>query len=256
MPDRVLLVTGSSGIAAATVRLAVSAGARVVVVGMVQEELDRLSTELSSVVTVPGDLLQAAVADGAVARCVELYGRVDAVFNVAGLSGRRFGDGPLHECTDEGWSATLDGNLLPTFHVCRAAIRQMLAQPLAANGLRGSILNMASVLAFAPRAPEFATHAYAAAKGAIISLSRSLAAYYAPHGIRVNAIAPGLVRTPMSARAQQDPAILDLMRTKQPLTGTLLEAEDIARAALFLLGDDAAAIVGQTLAVDAGWTVS
>ena len=72
------------------------------------------------------------------------------------------------------------------------------------NGRPGTILNMASVLAFSPEAQHFATHAYAASKGAIISMSRAMAAYYAPHKIRVNVIAPGLVRTPMSARAQSD----------------------------------------------------
>jgi NAD(P)-dependent dehydrogenase (short-subunit alcohol dehydrogenase family) len=182
--------------------------------------------------------------------------RLDAVFNVAGISGRLYGDGPLHECTEEGWDTTLGTNVRSMFLVCRAALRQMLRQEVAVNGLRGTILNMSSVLAFAPEAPHFATHAYAASKGAILALSRALAAYYAPHRIRVNAIAPGLVRTPMSARAQGDPEVVELMKTKQPLLGDLLEAEDVARAALFLLGDDARVVTGDTLVVDGGWTVS
>ena len=103
---------------------------------------------------------------------------------------------------------------------------------------------------------HFAAHAYAASKGAIIALTQSMAAYYAPHGIRVNAIAPGLVRTPMSARAQMSPEIQEFIRGKQPLKGAMLEAEEVARVAVFLLGAEAAQITGQVVTVDGGWTVS
>jgi NAD(P)-dependent dehydrogenase (short-subunit alcohol dehydrogenase family) len=103
---------------------------------------------------------------------------------------------------------------------------------------------------------HFTTHAYAASKGALLALTKSMAAYYAPHGIRVNAIAPGLVRTPMSARAQQDDTILSFIEQKQPLSEGMLDAADIAAAALFLLGQDSRHITGQVIAVDGGWEVS
>jgi NAD(P)-dependent dehydrogenase (short-subunit alcohol dehydrogenase family) len=109
------------------------------------------------------------------------------------------------------------------------------------------------VLAFSPEPKFFATHAYAASKSAIIGLTGAMAAYYAPSKIRVNAIAPGLTRTPMSARAQQDRALLEFIKTKQPLIEDLVEADDVARAAVFLLSDDAGAITGEVLSVDAGW---
>ena len=115
---------------------------------------------------------------------------------------------------------------------------------------------MASVLGYAPQAQHFATHAYATSKGAILGMSRSMAAYYAPHKIRVNVIAPALIRTPMSARAQGDAAILKLMKTKQPLVEDLIDAKDVARTAIFLLSDDARCVTGDTLSVDAGWCVS
>jgi NAD(P)-dependent dehydrogenase (short-subunit alcohol dehydrogenase family) len=142
------------------------------------------------------------------------------------------------------------------FLVCREVINQMLRQPVGDLGLRGSILNMASVLAYSPNSQFFATHAYAASKGAIISLSRAMASYYAHHKIKVNVIAPALVRTPMSERAQSDPGILQLMKTKQPLIEDLIEAEDVARASLFLLGPDSRVITGDVLGVDAGWCLS
>jgi len=127
---------------------------------------------------------------------------------------------------------------------------------VAVNGLRGTILNMASVLGFAPQAGYFATHAYAAAKGGIAAMSRSLAACYAPHKIRVNVVAPGLVRTPASERAQATPELREFIGRKQPLSGGMIDAEDVARAALFLLSEEARCITGEVLTVDAGWRVT
>ena len=255
MKDKVLLITGSTGIAEATALLAAREGARVFVVSRTPENARALAEKVGGDFHA-GDLVDPAVARDAVARCLAKHGRLDAVFNVAGISGRSFGDGPLHECTDEGWSTVLDANLRSLFHVCREALKAMMGQAPGPDGLRGNILNMASVLGLAPQAQHFATHAYAASKGAILSLSRAMAAYYAPHKIRVNAIAPALVRTPMSRRAQTDPAVLEKMKSKQPLADGLIEPDDVARAALFLLGDGARMITGDVLAVDAGWSVS
>jgi NAD(P)-dependent dehydrogenase (short-subunit alcohol dehydrogenase family) len=253
--DKVVLITGSTGIAAATAERAAAAGARVFITSRTADHARELAERIGGT-SHSGDLVDPATANGAVFACVKLHGRLDAVFNVAGISGRKFGDGPLHECTEEGWDATLDANVKSMFFVCRAALNQMATQPVAPNGLRGTILNMASVLGFSPQAQYFATHAYAASKGAILAMSKSMAAYYAPQKIRVNVIAPALVRTPMSARAQNDPKILELMKTKQPLAEDLIDADDVARAALFLLGDDSRMITADTLTVDAGWSVS
>jgi NAD(P)-dependent dehydrogenase (short-subunit alcohol dehydrogenase family) len=255
LDGKVLLITGSTGIAEAAALLAAEAGAKVFVVSRTEANAKSLAERCGGG-WLAGDLVDPAVSRDAVALAVERHGRLDAVFNVAGISGRKFGDGPAHECTDGGWDVTMDANAKSMFFSCRAALARMLTQEPAPNGLRGAILNMASVLGFSPQAQHFASHAYAASKGAILSMSKAMAAYYAPQRIRVNVIAPALVRTPMSARAQSDPAILALMKTKQPLAGDLLEAADVARAALFLLGDDARAITGDALVVDGGWSVS
>ncbi len=255
LADKVLFITGSTGIAAATAELAVKAGARVFVTSRTPGHGEELARRTGCRFHA-ADLLDPAAAETALAACHRTFGRLDAVFNVAGISGRKFGDGPLHECSDAGWQITLDANVKTMFHVCRAALRLMLAQAPAPNGQRGTILNMASVLGLSPQGRHFATHAYAASKGAIVAMSRAMAATYAPEKIRVNVIAPSLVRTPMSARAQNDPAILELMKTKQPLTEDLIEAQDVARAALFLLGDESRVITADVLTVDAGWSVS
>lgn len=257
LSGKVVLITGSTGIAAATAELAARQGARVFVTSRTPQHGESLLARLGPEADfAAADLIRADAAPRVVERCIARFGRIDALFNVAGISGRKFGDGPLHECTEEGWDMTLDTNVKSMFLVCKSVLLRMLAQPPAANGLRGTILNMASVLGLSPQARHFASHAYAASKGAILAMSRAMAATYAPHKIRVNVIAPALVRTPMSLRAQSDPAVLELMKTKQPLCGDLIEAEDVACAAVFLLSDDARMITGETLAVDAGWCVS
>jgi NAD(P)-dependent dehydrogenase (short-subunit alcohol dehydrogenase family) len=96
----------------------------------------------------------------------------------------------------------------------------------------------------------------AASKGATEAMSVAAAAYYAPCGIRINVIAPGLVLTPMSVRAQANPPIADYMSHKQPLTKGMLSAQDIAKTACFLLRRDSSPITGQIITVDGGWTVS
>ena len=142
------------------------------------------------------------------------------------------------------------------FLVCRAAVIHMLAQEPDADGLRGAIVTMSSVLARHPSVPHFETHGYAASKGAIEALTRSMAASYAERGIRVNAIAPAVVATPMSGRAQDDPEILDYLRRKQPLADGPMDADAVTPTALHLLSRDARMITGQVVDVDGGWGVS
>jgi NAD(P)-dependent dehydrogenase (short-subunit alcohol dehydrogenase family) len=251
---KILIVTGSTGIAAATVRLAASAGAQVVVA--TSDEVTGWGlAEQTGVEPWIGDLTRPSAADSALGHCLSKFGRVDALFNAYGQSGRRFGDGPVHETSDHGWEVTLSHNLNVMFQMCRAVTGRMLQQTIGPSGSRGAILNVGSVLADAPEPRHFATHAYAAAKGAVVAMSRSMAAYYAPHRIRVNVLAPGLVRTPASERAG-DPELLAFIEKKQPLTGGMVDADDVARAALFLLSEDARSITGEAIAVDGGWTVS
>ena len=252
--DKVCVITGSTGIAAATTRLSTDEGASVFLVGNDETSCRSLNQEVGCGYFI-ADLTRSDQVAAAVKACVASFGRIDALFNVVGVSGRRFGDGPVHECSDEGWDVTITTNLKTAFLMCREVINVMLNQEAGLTGARGAILNMSSALAFSPEPKLFATHAYAASKSAIIGLTKSMASYYAQHKIRVNAIAPALTRTPMSSRAQQSPEILEFIRTKQPLSEDFLEAEDVARAAVFLLSEDAQYITGQVLTVDAGWSI-
>ena len=133
----------------------------------------------------------------------------------------------------------------------RAAVRHFLTAGT------GSILNMGSVLAQAPSPEHFSTHAYAAAKAAIVGMTKSCAAYYANKNIRFNVIAPGLVETPMAQRAVNDATIREFVSRKQQLDGGRVgRAEDLDAAAVFFLSDGAKFVTGQVLCVDGGWSVS
>jgi meso-butanediol dehydrogenase/(S,S)-butanediol dehydrogenase/diacetyl reductase len=194
-----------------------------------------------------GAARRADLADpGQVEEVFEGLDRLDLVVCAHGGSGRRFGDGPVDTCTLEGWEATLAMNLTSVFLVCREALPR-----LRANG-GGAIVTVASVLGLVGGDRDFATHAYAASKGALIALTRSMAVTYAPERIRCNVVAPGLIATPMSARAQGDPAIRERLAELQPLTGDFGTPADVAGAVVYLA--EAPFVTGTVLTVDGGWT--
>jgi NAD(P)-dependent dehydrogenase (short-subunit alcohol dehydrogenase family) len=242
---RCLIVGGSSGIGRAAVVRFLEEGARVVAAGLPGGDGPEGAFFL------PCDATRPEQVGRLFAETMRLLGGLDVLYHVAGISGRRQGDGPLHECTEEGWHATIDANLTSTFLTNRAAVRHFLGQ-----SQPGVILNMASVLALAPSPQHFDTVAYAASKGGVIALSRLAAARYAPRSIRVNVLAPGLIDTPMAARAVQDEAIRHYLRTKQPLGAGPGRPADCSDAAVFLCGDAARFITGVVLPVDGGWCVS
>jgi NAD(P)-dependent dehydrogenase (short-subunit alcohol dehydrogenase family) len=249
----VVIVGGTTGLGFSAARACVAADARVVVVGRNPDSLaEALGTLGEKARGFAGDAMDPQTALQAIDLAAREFGGLDGLYHVAGGSGRKFGDGPLHEITDEGIDRTLDLNLKSLIYSNRAAVRKLLEQ-----GKGGSILNMASVLGFSPAPKHFATHAYAAAKAAIVGLTKSAAAYYAPRNIRFNVLAPALVDTPMAARAIGNEHIVRYVRTKQPLDGGRPGVpEDLDGAAVWFLSDSSKFATGQVLAIDGGWSVS
>jgi NAD(P)-dependent dehydrogenase (short-subunit alcohol dehydrogenase family) len=250
LAGRRVLVTGASGIGAAAARRCAAEGARVCVADRDGERVRALRAELPDLEGATADLADEADARRVVEHALDVLGGLDVLVNVAGLSGRPHGDGPTHEASAEGWDVVMRDNARSTFLTCRFALPPMLRQG------RGAIVNTSSVLASAPSATHFATHAYAASKGAIEALTRSMAARYARDGVRVNAVAPGLIATPMSERAQGDAAVLAYVRERQPLTGAPGAPGDVADAILYLASDEASFVTGVVLEVAGGWSVA
>ena len=236
-----MVVTGAAGgIGQASVTRFTAEGARVVA-------LDLRAGARDAELVLGVDLTRGSAVECAFQEVAERFGRLDGLFNVAGASGRRMGDGPVDLCTEEGWDYVLNANLRSVFLCCKHAV------PLLRLAGGGSIVNMGSILGLVGH-EAFDTHAYAASKGAVIALSRAMAVRYAAERIRTNVLCPGLIRTPMSRRAQEDPAVAAMLPHLQPLTGDFGEAADIAAAALYLLSDESCFVTGVVLPVDGGWT--
>jgi NAD(P)-dependent dehydrogenase (short-subunit alcohol dehydrogenase family) len=257
---RSVVVTGSTGMAASAARAIAAEGGAVFLVSRTAAHLESLAGEVRDAggrcEWHAADLRREDEVEATFAAAGATFGRLDAVYSVAGISGRRFGDGPLHEATLEGWETVLTANATSQFLVARAAIRRMREQAPDEHGIRGSVLLMSSVLASRPAPEFFGTHGYAASKGAIEGLTRAAAATYAGDGIRVNAVAPSLIATPMSRRAQDDEAVVAYLVQKQPLAHGPIDADAVTPVALHLLSDDARMVTGQVVTVDGGWSVS
>lgn len=248
-----VIIGGTTGIGLSAARAFIAEGAKVVVMGRDGASVKAARKELGDAcVAFVADAIRSGTAQRAIQIALRKFGSFDGLYHVAGGSGRKMGDGPLHEMTDEGWRKTLDLNLSSVVFSNRAAVRQFLAQKKG-----GTILNVGSVLAWSPSPRFFATHAYAAAKSAIVGFSHAIASYYAPHNIRCNVLAAGLVETPMARRATGNKAIRAFLERKQPLDGGRIgQPADLDAAAVFFMSDASGFVTGQVLAVDGGWCLS
>jgi NAD(P)-dependent dehydrogenase (short-subunit alcohol dehydrogenase family) len=256
-----LIVGGTGGIGVASARRFLEEGARVVVAGR-SPEIGRTALEEIA----PPDSfwefeLELAEGERSVARLFEfalgvLGGRLDVLFHVAGISGRKLGDSALHECSSKAWEHVMQVNAQGAFLTNREAARLMLQQPLDGDGLRGAVVNVGSVLERSPSPEHFGTLAYTASKGAVRAMTLAAAARYAPDRIRFNLLVPGLIDTPMAARAANDAMLQPYLAAKQPLAGGLGKAIDVAEAALYLCEPASRFVTGAELIVDGGWCVS
>ncbi|MBS1575005.1 MAG: SDR family oxidoreductase [Bacteroidetes bacterium] len=249
----IVIVGGTTGLGLSAAKAFVANGAKVVAVGRNEVSGIAAKKEIGkNIEVIAADATEADTAIKAIHYCIQQFGSFDGLYHVAGGSGRKYGDGPLHELTLEGWNKTMELNLTSLMLSNQAAVKQFLQL---GNG--GTILNMGSVLGYSPSPVYFSTHAYAAAKAAITGFSKSIAAYYAKDNIRINVLAPALVETPMAKRAAGDEVIQAFIKTKQPLDGGRIgEPGDLDGLATYFMSDLSKFTTGQVIAVDGGWEVS
>jgi NAD(P)-dependent dehydrogenase (short-subunit alcohol dehydrogenase family) len=248
MAGKLALVTGaSSGIGRATALKLANAGADVALVALPGPELTATAAECeefgAAALAIEADVGDSGAVDHAFA-LVEELGSVDAVFGCAGTSMVV----PLTETSDEQWASQLRTNLTGSFFVARAAARLMIPRG------RGTIVLVASELALMGQVGYVA---YTATKGGILSMTRALAAELAPHGVRVNALCPGTVDTPLLAAEFEgagDPLAEREQTTRSIATGRIAHVDEIAAVALFLLSDESSYVTGSHFVVDGGRT--
>ena len=253
LENKVAFVVGAgSGMGRAVALRFAAEGAQVVAVSRTPDRLRETVRQIEAAggiaFAVQADVTREDDVRHALDETVRRYGALHVMFNGGGGSGRSLGDGPVADCTLDGWNATLNMNLTNVFLCCKYGV------PALVSSGGGSIINLSSVLGLVGGGEDFATHAYAAAKAGIIGLTRAIAVHYAPQHVRCNALCVGLIATNMSLRAQENEKIVASMSTRQPLVGRLGTPEEVADVALFLASDDSRFVTGVALPADGGWT--
>ncbi|MEQ1793634.1 MAG: 3-oxoacyl-ACP reductase family protein [Nitrospira sp.] len=244
---KVAVITGgNAGIGESVAKLFAEEGAAVVITGRRQSELDRVAREIvakgGKACVVAGSVTDEAHAHAVVQQAIAQFGKVDVLVNNAGLGdfGKR-----LHEMDDAGWANVLDVNLTGVFRMTRAVIPQMLKRN------SGAIVNISSIASLVG-IPMLS--AYAASKGALDALTRSIAIDYASDGIRCNVVNPGLIDTPMAAPLMANPEQLESILSHYPIRRAG-KPEEVASMVLYLASDESAWVTGGTFRIDGGMTV-
>jgi NAD(P)-dependent dehydrogenase (short-subunit alcohol dehydrogenase family) len=245
LAHKVAIITGaSSGIGYATAKLFAREGARLVLAARRRAELETLVAEIAAeggeAVAVPGDVRHESFAADLVDTAVRRFGGLDVAFNNAGTLGAM---GPTHEVTAEGWAETLETNLTSAFYAAKYQVPAMLARGA------GSLIFTSTFVGYASGFPGMA--AYAASKAGLIGLTRALAVELGARGVRVNALLPGGVDTPMGRAVANTPEMLAFVASLHAVK-RIATPEEIAPSVLYLASDASSFTTGSAFLVDGG----
>jgi 2-deoxy-D-gluconate 3-dehydrogenase len=243
LSGKVAIVTGgASGIGLSAVALLADAGATVAVVYRSADAAGQALAMAPGGIALAADVADEAAVERATDAVMTRFGRIDILVNCAGIAIRR----PAVEVSREDWDKVMDVNSTGSFLFSRAVARHMIA---AKSG--GAIVQTASIMGFSGGG-LYPNISYQTSKGAVVNMTRALAVEWAPHNIRVNAVAPTWVKTPFIAGLMEHPDLIKRIEAMTPLA-RLAEPEDIAAAILYLAGPGATMVTGHTLFVDGGF---
>jgi glucose 1-dehydrogenase len=250
---RVAVVTGSSkGIGKAIALEFANAGYSVVINARNEEELNQAAKDISKsikdagrIVSIPGDISKESVCISLIESAVKQFGRIDVLVNNAGIGGE---SKKIHELTEKDWDEVIDINLKGAFLCTREAVKNMMKD---GNNSNYSIINISSVHEQTPQ-PESAP--YAASKGGMQMLTKTIALELAEKGIRINSIAPGAIATDMNKELLENQKEKEKKEQEIPVH-RIGQPEEIAKVALFLASSDASYVAGTTIYVDGGLTL-
>ncbi|MFA5355770.1 MAG: SDR family NAD(P)-dependent oxidoreductase [Candidatus Paceibacterota bacterium] len=245
--DKVAIVTGARrGMGAAHAKLLAKAGAKVVVSDISKEDCEKVVEEIKKdggeAIAVKCDVSNKSEADSLVQSAIDKWGKLDILVNNAGICSFK----PFTELSEKDWDLTLDVNLKGEFLCAQAAVKQMIKQK------SGSIINIASIGMGQVGSGIAGLAHYCASKGGVVAMTESMAVELAPFNIRVNAIAPGAIDTPMVAAAKDDPGMLEQTLSLVPMK-RMGKSEEVANLALFLASDASSYITGDVIIIDGGW---
>lgn len=243
LQNKISIVTGaSSGIGLAIAELFLQEGATVVMSDINESDSVKIAQSLGDRASfIKCDVSKSQEVNQLVTATLEKYGRLDIMVNNAGIATQA----SVLDCADEMWNKTIGVNLSGVFYGIKAATNAMKA-----TQTKGSIINIASIAGLVGFA---GSSAYCASKGGVVNLTRAAAQDTASLGIRINAIAPGVIITNMTKDMLTNEVFESMVKANTPL-GYAGEAKDIAHAALYLASDEAKYTTGVILPVDGGWT--
>lgn len=242
-----VIITGSRGIAAGLAAALDAKGYSIYLLGGEEVDSKNLSEKYKNILGYSAiDIRDEKLLTDSFALAVQKLNGLDHVISIVGGSGRSFGDGAIEQISKAAWDKTLELNLTTAFLTSKLAIQHFLQSG------KGSLILTSSILATSPSPEHFTTHAYAVAKGGVNTLVKTLATSYLSKKIRVNAITPGLVATPMAARAAENPTISKFIAQKQPLAGDQISVSDLISGYIYLIENPV--VTGQILEIDGGWS--
>jgi NAD(P)-dependent dehydrogenase (short-subunit alcohol dehydrogenase family) len=247
LKGKVALVTGARrGMGKSHALALAKAGAKVVVSDISQEDCEAVVQEIKKAkgeaIAIKCDVSKKAEVDSLVRKTIDEFGKVDVLVNNAGICQFK----PFLDLTEEEWDRTININLKGYFLCAQACAREMIKQK------SGAIVNVASI-AMGQVGCGFATLAhYCASKGGIVGMTETLALELAPHGIRVNAISPGAIDTPMVDPLKVDPKVMEGTLARVPLH-RMGKPEEVSNLVLFLASDISSYMTGSTVVIDGGW---